>query len=130
MITRIFLRPLTILFALLITACTATPEKPAGVVAAMPCNDYPTRDRVGYVFNCIAKNGGLKFETQYACTCMIDKIAEKMTYQEYSQARTFTYLRSTPGEKGGVFRDPEQAKILRSKLKDAEQYADENCFVR
>ena len=94
-------------------------------------HNYPTRDRVEYVFNCIAKHGGkLDYVTQYACGCKIDKIAEKLTFEEYEAATTFTMLRSTPGEKGAVFRDPKQSKDLRTRLKEAEAYAESSCFVK
>jgi len=94
-------------------------------------NNYPTRDRVEYVFNCIAKHGGkLDYVTQYACGCKIDKIAEKLSFEEYEAASTFTMLRSTPGENGSVFRDPKQSKELRTRLKEAEVYAEESCFVK
>ena len=93
-------------------------------------NDYPTRDRVEYVFNCIAKHGGrLDYVIQYACGCKIDKIAEKLTFAEYEAATTFTMLRSTPGENGAVFRDPQHSKDLRARLKKAETYAESSCFV-
>ena len=94
-------------------------------------NNYPTRDRVEYVFNCIAKHGGkLDYVTQYACGCKIDKIAEKLSFEEYEAASTFTMLRSTPGENGAVFRDPKQSKELRTRLKEAEVYAEQSCFVK
>jgi hypothetical protein len=123
------------LSAVLIAAlagCTTTPEKAAEPVPepAVRINDFPTRDRVEYVLNCVAQHGGLTYITQYACGCKIDKIAEKMTFDEYEAAKTFTYLRSTPGESGGVFRDPAKSKDLRARLKEAEQYAEKNCFVK
>ncbi|OQK15665.1 hypothetical protein AU255_15725 [Methyloprofundus sedimenti] len=94
-------------------------------------NNYPTRDRVEYVFNCIAKHGGnLDYVSQYACGCKIDKIAEKLSFEEYEAASTFTMLRSTPGENGAVFRDPKQSKDLRTRLKEAEEYAEKSCFVK
>lgn len=118
---------------LAITSCTTTPEKSAEKAPAEATpfiNDYPTRDRVEYVLNCVAQHGGLTYITQYACGCKVDKIAEKLTFNEYEAAKTFTYLRSTPGESGGVFRDPAQSKDLRKRLKEAEQYAEKNCFVK
>lgn len=115
-----------------LTGCAATaPEAPPAAAAqTMPANDFPTRDRVEYVLNCVAQHGGLTYITQYACGCKIDKIAEKMSFAEYEAAKTFGYLRSTPGEAGGVFRDPKQAKDLRKILKDAEAYAERQCFVK
>jgi hypothetical protein len=124
---------LGIAYTAALTACTATPEKPAEPAAAEPApfvSDYPTRDRVEYVLNCVAQHGGLTFITQYACGCKIDKIAEKLTFSEYEAAKTFSYLRSTPGDAGGVFRDPAQSKDLRKRLKEAEAYAEKNCFVK
>jgi hypothetical protein len=53
-----------------------------------------------------------------------------MSHDEYEQALTFTFMRRTPGENGGVFRDPANAKKLRKKLKDAKKVAENRCFVR
>lgn len=116
-----------------LTGCSTTQEKPTEPAAAQPAafaSDYPTRDRVEYVLNCVAQHGGLTYITQYACGCKIDKIAEKLKFSEYEAAKTFSYLRSTPGEAGGVFRDPAQSKDLRKQLKEAEAYAEKNCFVK
>ncbi len=120
----------------LTTGCSTTADKQSVKVEptepeTIMMNNYPTRDRGEYVFNCIAKHGGkLDYVTQYACGCKIDKIAEKLTFEEYEAAATFTMLRSTPGEKGSVFRDPSQSKDLRTRLKEAEAYAEESCFVK
>ena len=120
---------------ILTSGCSTTSDKQAVEIKStetdiVVTNDYPTRDRVEYVFNCIAKHGGrLDYVTQYACGCKIDKIAEKMTFAEYEAASTFTMLRSTPGENGAVFRDPQQSKDLRTRLKEAEAYAESSCFV-
>ncbi len=116
--------------SLLLTACASTPE-PELTESDVTKFDYPTRDRVEYVFNCIAQHGGkLDYITQYACGCKIDKIAERLTFEEYEAATTFGYLRKTPGESGSVFRDPQQAKDLRKQLKEAEDYAESQCFVK
>ena len=117
------------------TGCTTTPEKT--VEAAEPTapgplvNDYPTRDRVEYVLNCVAQHGGLTYITQYACGCKVDKIAEKLTFSEFESAKTFTYLsKGQTGDAGAVFRDPAQSKDLRKRLKDAEASAEKSCFVK
>jgi len=87
-------------------------------------SDFPTQERVDYVLSCIAKI------TQYGCGCKIDKIAEKMSFADYDQARTFGFMRKTPGEAGGVFRDPPEAKRLRKLMEEAEAYAEKSCFVK
>jgi hypothetical protein len=50
-----------------------------------------------------------------------------MSYTEYTQAVVFRNLRGMPGEKGNVFRDPPQAKIMRDKLKNAQIQAQQQC---
>ena len=111
-----------------LAGCTSTPEKP--VEEQTFVSDFPTRDRVEYVLNCVAKHGGLNYINQYACGCKVDKIAEKLTFEEYEAAQTITYLRRLPGEGGGVFRDPARAKDLRKELEEAEAYAEKSCFVK
>lgn len=133
---------LTILsFALVITlsgnAVAAKHVKKAKKAAppAALVNDYPTRDRVEYVLNCIAQKDGnlskMNYVTQYACGCKIDKIAEKLSFTDYEAAKTFTYLsKGQTGDAGGVFRDPKQSKDLRTRIKEAEEYAEKSCFVK
>lgn len=93
-------------------------------------NDYPTRERVDYVLECVAKHGGLSYINQYACGCKIDKIAEQLSFEEYDAARTFVQMQKTPGEQGAAFRDPKQSKDLRSKLKEVDAIAEKACFVQ
>ncbi len=125
---------LTVGFSLIIAGCASNPEKtieesvtPATTILQ---NDYPTRDRVEYVLNCVAQHGGLSYINQYACGCKIDKIAEKLSFNDYDAAKTFSYLKSTPGENGSAFRDPKNSKDLRKLLKEAEEAAEKSCFVK
>jgi hypothetical protein len=118
----------SLIAVVMLIGCGTSPEKASE--PAVKTNDYPTRDRVEYVLNCVAQHGGLTFITQYACGCKIDKIAEKLTFADYEAAKTFSMLKSTPGEAGGVFRDPQQSKDLRKQLKEAETYAEKQCFVK
>lgn len=111
-----------------VIGCATAPEN--APEQTVKINDFPTRDRVEYVLNCVAQHGGLTFITQYACGCKIDKIAEKLSFAEYEAAKTFSLLKSTPGEAGGVFRDPQQSKDLRKQLKEAEAFAEKQCFVK
>lgn len=123
----------TALIALL-TGCATTSEPAAEQTneetPAVTVNDFPTRDRVDYVLECVAKHGGLNYINQYACGCKIDKIAEQMSFAEYEAAHTFVQMQKTPGEAGSAFRDPQQSKDLRKKLKEAEAAAEKACFVK
>ena len=125
---------LAIALITLFTGCattqeTASPET-ASAETPIKTNDYPTRDRVDYVLECVAKHGGLSYINQYACGCKIDKIAEQLSFDEYESARTFTQMQKTPGESGAPFRDPKHSKDLRTKLKEAEASAEKACFVK
>lgn len=123
----------TVLFTLAGCATTqesATVEETAASEQAARVNDYPTRERVDYVLECVAKHGGLNYVNQYACGCKIDKIAEQLSFEEYEAARTFVQMVKVQGEAGGAFRDPKHSKDLRSKLKDADAAAEKACFVK
>ena len=92
-------------------------------------NDFPTQARVEYILRCMDSHGGQKYENLYSCTCIIDKIADKMAYDEFVEAEVFAQLRSTPGERGGVFRDPDQASLLVRKISDLTEVAEKFCFM-
>ncbi len=123
---------LSLALAAVISGCATAPEKPLESTEPAPfVSDYPTRDRVEYVLNCVAQHGGLTYITQYACGCKIDKIAEKLNFAEYEAAKTFTYLaKGQTGDAAAAMRDPAQSKDLRKRLKDAEQTAEKSCFVK
>ena len=82
-----------------------------------------------YVLGCMNSHGGQKYENLYSCVCVIDKIAEMMAYDEYVEAEVFVQLRTTPGERGGVFRDPDRAGFLTQKISDITEVASNACFV-
>lgn len=90
-------------------------------------NDFPTQARVEYVMQCMAEHGGTHLDNMYHCVCAIDRIADQMSFQDYSESLTYTYMFDTPGDKGGEFRDPPRSKELRDRLKAAKK-ATENCF--
>jgi len=97
--------------------------------AVADANDFPTQARVEYVLRCMDSHGGQKYENLYSCTCIIDKIADKMAYDDFVEAEVFSQLRRTPGERGGVFRDPERASLLVSKINDLTEVAEKSCFT-
>ena len=105
-----------------------TSQAPAAAGADRTVNDFPTLARVEYVLQCMLERGGQNYDNLYHCTCAADTIASKMSYEEYSQSLTFTYMFSTPGEKGGEFRDPPESKRLRDLLKESKALAQTRCF--
>jgi hypothetical protein len=94
-------------------------------------NDYPTQARVEYVLACMDAGGGQSYDTLYSCVCTIDKIAMKVDYDEFTAAQTLGFLRSTPGERGGVFRDAAPNSRARVKsFMEIEENAQSSCFVK
>ncbi|MEJ1965959.1 MAG: hypothetical protein WDO56_32175 [Gammaproteobacteria bacterium] len=72
-------------------------------------NDFPTLARVEYVQECINRTGGDRSHL-YQCSCVVDRIAQAMTYDEFVEASTFAKYSTLPGEGGGIFRDTDEAK--------------------
>ena len=93
-------------------------------------NDFPTQARVEFVLGCMNEQGGQSYDNLYKCVCLIDAIAAEMSHEEFAQAQVFSQLRSTPGERGGVFRDPDQARTLSDKLAVVIERGKAACLIR
>ena len=94
-----------------------------------PRNDYPTSARVEYVQECIARNGG-NLADLYKCSCAIDRIADRMTYDDFVEAGTFARYATLPGEGGGEFRDPQNAKARAKLYRSVEADAYRSCGLK
>lgn len=100
---------------------------PLGTAVSDPMtHDYPTQARVEYVNECI-NTSGAQLANLYQCSCVIDRIAESLTYDEFVEASTFARYSGLPGEGGGLFRDSEQAKRLAKLFRDTEAAARREC---
>lgn len=96
------------------------------VCGAPPANDYPTQARVEYVNECVAKNGN-KLSQVYQCSCVIDRIADSLSYDDFVEASTFAKYSTLPGEGGGIFRDPEDGKAKAKRFRELETRAYRDC---
>ena len=96
------------------------------VQAVPPANNYPTQARVEFVNDCVARNGG-KLSQLYQCSCVIDDIANTLTYDEYVEVSTFAHYSTLPGEGGGIFRDSDQAKASAKRYREIEKNAYRAC---
>lgn len=94
--------------------------------AAPPAHDYPTQARVEYVNDCIARNGG-QLSRLYQCSCVIDDIANRLSYEDFVEDSTFARYATLPGEGGGIFRDSEQAKARAKQYREIEKNAYRAC---
>jgi hypothetical protein len=102
----------------------------AGVIApasgAPPAHDYPTQARVEYVNDCAARNGG-KLSQVYQCSCVIDDIANTLSYDEFVEVSTFAHYATLAGERGGIFRDSDEAKAKAKQFRELEKNAYRAC---
>ncbi len=123
-----------ILASAFLAACASAPKQQASpsvqtsATPAAPANDFPTLTRVEYVLSCMQEKGGRNYDNLYHCVCAVDKIAAKISHEEFMQAQTFETNKNLAGERGGVFRDPPQSKVLRDKLKAVNDEAVAACF--
>lgn len=65
--------------------------------------DYPTQGRVEYVLSCMDDNGH-DFANVYKCSCVIDKMAAVLPYDEFVDQSTFAKYATLGGEGGAEFR--------------------------
>jgi hypothetical protein len=110
-----------LLFALLLSATC--------VQADTRVNDFPTLARVEYVQECVNRTGGGESHI-YQCSCVVDRIAEAMSYDEFVEASTFARYSTLPGEAGGIFRDTEDGKKKAKLFKSVEADAFRACNLK
>lgn len=87
----------------------AIPIALLALAGAAQAHDYPTTDRVEYVLECMRANGGEQ-QYIYKCSCVIDEIAKKLTYDEYVEGAMVLRYQGAAGERMSVFRDPDEMK--------------------
>lgn len=95
---------------------------------ASHANDFPTTDRVEYVLECMKNNGG-KQEYLYKCSCAIDQISKQLKYDEYVEISAAQRYQTLGGERGGLFRDPQEVKKAAKRYKAIQDDAQKACFV-
>jgi hypothetical protein len=77
-------------------------DAPKSTVAAGGYN-YPTQGRVEYVLSCMDDNGH-DFANVYKCSCVIDKMATALSYDDFVDQSTFSKYATLGGEGGSEFR--------------------------
>jgi hypothetical protein len=92
-------------------------------------HDYPTAARVEYVQECMLKNGG-ELAYLYKCSCAIDRIASELAYDDFVEWGTFARNASLAGERGGIFRDSDQARDDAKRYRAIEAEAYQACGLK
>jgi hypothetical protein len=113
--------------AVLVTGLLCASATP--VLGESPVHNYPTQARVEYVNECIATHGD-SLSSVYQCSCVIDRIADKLNYDDYVEAVAFSRYSGLPGERSGVFRDSERAQKMGKLFRDVEAQAFSACGLK
>ena len=87
----------------------------------------PTSEKVEYVFACVQGNENSQAYIQ-KCSCSIDYIDEKMTYEEYVNAETIMSLRQIYGEKSLMFKNTPNAMEIYTNMQNLLAEAEMECF--
>jgi hypothetical protein len=91
-------------------------------------HDYPTVERVEFVLECMQRNAGRQ-EFLYKCSCVIDELAQKYSYDDFVEAATAARYQTLGGERGGAFRDPPQTREAAKRYLQARSEAMKHCDV-
>ena len=98
---------------------------------AMPsmAYEYPTEATIRYALDCMMTLGGQTDQNLYTCSCRYDSIREVLSFDDYSDGKTYERNVAMPGEKGGFFRDNERGEELYNDLVKVREQAGEQCVV-
>lgn len=92
--------------------------------------EYPTLERVEYVLGCAREARGPAHEGIYKCTCVIDAIAQRLSYDQFVEYSTAANAFSIGGERGEVMRGYTQGKEMAGTFRSVQADARKACFVR
>ncbi len=99
---------------------------PAPAAAA---NDFPTHARVEFVLACMRDNPTIAQEAVYKCSCAIDAIANKVTYDAWVDLSTIANATTIAGERGGAMRDLKDGRKMIARFRELQDSAKKSCFL-
>lgn len=88
---------------------------------------FPTSAIADYVLGCMAANGNT-FASLHQCSCSIDFIKSRMTYDDYEKAQTILRTQLDSGQRGIFFRDSNWAKKRVAELQKYQAESTLRCF--
>ena len=113
---------LAVALALSASAFAAKPKAKAKV------NNYPTLDRVQYVLECVQNYPDkVHQEMIYKCSCAIDEIAKKISYDDFINDWTATKAITIAGDRGAI-REHQMVKGMVKQFKDVQGNAQKTCL--
>lgn len=120
--------------ALLPIALSTALALAAGAAAAQDADrnshDYPTAERVIWVEACMREHPDAgHYEMLNKCSCALDYIARKLTFDEYDTMHTESLAASIGGERGAVFRDTPEVQDKIKAFRKLQSEAQASCMI-
>src|SRR5215467_1525465 len=100
------------------------------VTSLTHANDFPTRARVEFVLSCMRESKAPAQEAMYKCSCAIDVIADKVSYNTWVDLSTVANGITIAGERGGVMRDLKDGRAQVASFRELQENAKKACFIR
>lgn len=95
--------------------------------APSSASGYPTATIADYVLGCMAANGNT-FESLHQCSCSIDYISERISYEDYEKIQTVMQVQQDRGQRGIFYRDSNWAKSRVEALQKVQAESTLRCF--
>lgn len=102
-------------------------SQPAIAEESQKMNDYPTAVIADYVLGCMAANGNTH-ESLQQCSCSIDYIRERFSYEDYEKTQTVMRVQLDRGQRGVFYRDSHWAKSKVEALQKIQAESTLKCF--
>ena len=90
-------------------------------------NDFPTQARSEFVFACMSSNESNR-DFMAKCSCAIDVIAKRISYEEYAQAEAIARLWEGASPREEAFKSVGLSKDRMQKLFRAQAASELECF--
>ena len=98
---------------------------------AAAAHDYPTVERVLYVEACVRDHPDRNHQEMiYKCSCAIDSIAQRFTYDEFVEGATALYAGQAAGERGTMVRESETGRELANAFREVQKEAFQKCLIQ
>ena len=99
-------------------------------VEQLRANDFPTVERVLFVEACAREHPDRPHtEMLYKCSCVVDRIARDLTFDEFVEASTAFSAGQAAGERGAQVRDSSPGQDLAGRFRAARSAAQQQCML-
>lgn len=115
--------------ALLLLALPAFALAQEAASAPAGGNDYPTSERVVYVEACMRDHPGSgHYEMLNKCSCAMDYIRAKVSFDDYDTLSTVANAATIGGERGSEFRDAPAMQDKVKQFRKLQSEAQKSCM--